>query len=360
MRLTRAAPNLLRQSDPSIPNWGVTNVLAFESNRVKWSALLAWLKEASSVSEAERLIKGAGFEVNNETVKDPTSKLDLSGDGEYTVRIGKKKFLRVIVEVRPKLLQSLANYPLCDFFLRTCLQGMSDEQIEQDLKSEADQSLLQHFDEPQQMARLEQMFKQALQNFSLSREELKRKCGFNFDVYDMTGFESTRGVFRVANALSEKGFAGFAFVPGQGLADLEASKNGERWFIEVKTLVLQTKPQEIEFNGKKEILTVDKFQPNSRDIGEYVESVSRLIAGNHIRKARGQLLDTVQKLGPAKTMVALVVNLFAADFFLGVDNLREMETNLRGNGDGWEIDYLAPVDVLAFLTNALYVFPPAD
>lgn len=258
--------------------------------------------------------------------------------------------------MRLKLLELLAKYPLCDSFLKTCVQGMSDEQIEQDLKSEADHSLLQHFDQPQQMDLLEQMFKRALQNFSLSRDEVKRECGFNFDAYDMTGFESVRGVFRMVNALSERGFAEFAFIQGKGLADLQANKSSERWFIEVKTLVLQTKPHEIEFNGKKEILTVDKLQPKSNNIGEYVESATKLIAGNHIEKARNQLLNTIQKLGSAKTMVALAVNLFAADFFLDTDNLSEVVEKLRGKREGWGKDYLSPVDELAFLTDVLHVF----
>jgi predicted flavoprotein YhiN len=103
---------------------------------------------------------------------------------------------------------------------------------------------------------------------------------------------------------------------GTGLADLGATKNGQQWFIEVKTLVLQTKPQEIEFGGKTQTLIADKFQPASRNIAEYVETVSKLIAGNHIQKARKQLLNTVKELGSAKKMAAIALNLFAAPFFL--------------------------------------------
>jgi tyrosyl-tRNA synthetase len=64
----------------------------------KWSKLLAYLGEASSTSEAERIIKQGGFEVNGLLVKDPTCKVDLNQPNSYEVRVGKKKFLRVVVE----------------------------------------------------------------------------------------------------------------------------------------------------------------------------------------------------------------------------------------------------------------------
>jgi tyrosyl-tRNA synthetase len=64
----------------------------------KWSKLLAYLGEADSASEAERLIKQGGFEIDGSPVKDPASKLDLNQPGTYEVRVGKKKFLRIVVE----------------------------------------------------------------------------------------------------------------------------------------------------------------------------------------------------------------------------------------------------------------------
>jgi len=64
----------------------------------KWSKLLAYLGEADSTSEAERLIKQGGFEIDGSLIKDPTCKLDLNQPGSYEVRVGKKKFLRIIVE----------------------------------------------------------------------------------------------------------------------------------------------------------------------------------------------------------------------------------------------------------------------
>jgi tyrosyl-tRNA synthetase len=68
------------------------------SSSEKWSKLLAYLGEAGSASEAERLIKQGGFEINGLPVKDPTSRLDLSQSGSYEVRVGKKSFLRIVVE----------------------------------------------------------------------------------------------------------------------------------------------------------------------------------------------------------------------------------------------------------------------
>ncbi len=64
----------------------------------KWSKLLAYIGEAGSTSEAERLIKQGGFEVNGATIKDPACKVNLNEVGLYEVRVGKKKFLRIVVE----------------------------------------------------------------------------------------------------------------------------------------------------------------------------------------------------------------------------------------------------------------------
>ncbi len=64
----------------------------------KWSKLLALIEEVPSTSDAERVIKQGGFEINGSAVKDPTCKIDLDKRASYEVRVGKKKFLRIIVE----------------------------------------------------------------------------------------------------------------------------------------------------------------------------------------------------------------------------------------------------------------------
>ncbi len=261
-----------------------------------------------------------------------------------------------ILAMRAKLLADLSKYPLCDFFLRVSVKAMSNEEVTNDLAAESDTSLLQHFDKPKQMGGLEDLFSRTMGIFGLSKEDLGVKAGFNFNAYDMDGFESVRAVFRVAIALSDVGFTQFRFLGGTGLADLGATENGQQWFIEVKTLVLQTKPQEIEFGGKTQALIVDKFQAASRNIAEYVETVSKVIAGNHIQKARKQLLNTVKELGAAKKMAAIALNLFAAPFFLDCENLKEVVGRLRGRRSGWEVDYLSEIDALAFLTDHLHVF----
>ncbi len=133
--------------------------------------------------------------------------------------------------MRAKLLADLTKHPICDFFLRACVEAMSDKEIADDLAAEPDASLLQHFDKTKHMDGLEDLFSRTMVIFSLSKEDLGTKAGFNFNAYDMEGFESVRAVFRVADALSDIGFAQFRFLGGTGLADLGATKNGQQWFI---------------------------------------------------------------------------------------------------------------------------------
>ena len=62
--------------------------------------------------------------------------------------------LRVESKDRSALLEHLAKYPLCDFFLHTCVDSMSDDQIVADLAEHPDFSLLRDFDNPEVMSRL--------------------------------------------------------------------------------------------------------------------------------------------------------------------------------------------------------------
>jgi tyrosyl-tRNA synthetase len=62
------------------------------------SALLVELKLAASRSEAERLIKQGGVEINGERADDVKREIDLSKPVEFQLRAGKKKFLRIVVE----------------------------------------------------------------------------------------------------------------------------------------------------------------------------------------------------------------------------------------------------------------------
>jgi len=94
VRLTRAT-NFLR-------TWGAdhweSKALACGPNPVKWTSVLSWLGEAESASEVERIIKQGGFEIDGQIITDPTVRLDPKRKTSYILRLGKKKFLRVVVE----------------------------------------------------------------------------------------------------------------------------------------------------------------------------------------------------------------------------------------------------------------------
>lgn len=64
----------------------------------KLTALLVELRLAPSKSEAERLIKQKGVEIDGTLVEDARLEMDLSKPREFLIRAGKKKFLRLIVE----------------------------------------------------------------------------------------------------------------------------------------------------------------------------------------------------------------------------------------------------------------------
>jgi len=68
------------------------------SGSKKWSQVLTYLGQIESASEAERIIKQGGLEIDGRIVKDPTAKLDPDSATSYELRLGKKKFLRIIVE----------------------------------------------------------------------------------------------------------------------------------------------------------------------------------------------------------------------------------------------------------------------
>jgi tyrosyl-tRNA synthetase len=64
----------------------------------KLTALLVDLNLIASRSEAERLIKQGGVEIDEARVDDPRRDVDLSKPLEFLLRAGKKKFLRIVVE----------------------------------------------------------------------------------------------------------------------------------------------------------------------------------------------------------------------------------------------------------------------
>jgi tyrosyl-tRNA synthetase len=64
----------------------------------KLTALLLELKMAPSKSEAERLIKQRGVEIDGTCVEDARKEIDLSPGSRFLLRAGKKKFVWVVVE----------------------------------------------------------------------------------------------------------------------------------------------------------------------------------------------------------------------------------------------------------------------
>jgi len=64
----------------------------------KLTALLVDLQLVASKSEAIRLIEQGGVEIDGTRVDDARKDIDLSQAGEFLLRAGKKKFLRIVVE----------------------------------------------------------------------------------------------------------------------------------------------------------------------------------------------------------------------------------------------------------------------
>ena len=69
-----------------------------ENELQKWTKVLVALQQVASVSEAERIIKQKGFEIDGKTIVDPAHRLELNRTARYEVRVGKKKFLRIVVQ----------------------------------------------------------------------------------------------------------------------------------------------------------------------------------------------------------------------------------------------------------------------
>jgi tyrosyl-tRNA synthetase len=64
----------------------------------KLTALLVELGLAPSKSEAERLIKQGGVEINEQRLDDFRKDVDLTQPTEFLLRVGKKKFVRLVVD----------------------------------------------------------------------------------------------------------------------------------------------------------------------------------------------------------------------------------------------------------------------
>ena len=90
-----------REQDLSLREYvlsGCVEELQIEAELGELTALLLDLKLISSKSEAERLIKQGGVEIDGARIDDPRKDIDLSKPAEFLLRAGKKKFVRVVVE----------------------------------------------------------------------------------------------------------------------------------------------------------------------------------------------------------------------------------------------------------------------
>jgi len=94
----KRVPGGLEITFPKLRDIEKFTTLALPSGIVKWSKILASFQGIASTSVAERLIKQGGLEINGATVQDPACKLNVDQPATYSVRVGKKKFLRIVVE----------------------------------------------------------------------------------------------------------------------------------------------------------------------------------------------------------------------------------------------------------------------
>lgn len=75
-----------------------TRKISRSSEKVRLSKFLSQLSLASSVSEANRLIEQGGVEINGERASNVKAEFDLSIPGEFILKVGKRKFLKIWVE----------------------------------------------------------------------------------------------------------------------------------------------------------------------------------------------------------------------------------------------------------------------
>ena len=99
---TLAADNALKQfitifSDRRAPEEAPVHKLA-RGERKRLTAFLVELGIALSRSEADRLVKQGGVELDGARVSDVKHEIDLTKPREFLLRAGKKKFLRIVVE----------------------------------------------------------------------------------------------------------------------------------------------------------------------------------------------------------------------------------------------------------------------
>jgi tyrosyl-tRNA synthetase len=73
-------------------------VLPVSTENVRLAKLIAQLGLASSVAEAIRLMEQEAVTLNNEKVTNVKADLDLSRPAQYTLKVGKRRYMRINVE----------------------------------------------------------------------------------------------------------------------------------------------------------------------------------------------------------------------------------------------------------------------
>jgi tyrosyl-tRNA synthetase len=87
-------------SKKDLPDDISTVEVAWEGEKMKLVKVIALAGMAKSNSESRRLIQQGAIEVNEMAIKDIDAELQASG--EYVLRIGKKRFVRVVPEIQKK------------------------------------------------------------------------------------------------------------------------------------------------------------------------------------------------------------------------------------------------------------------
>lgn len=89
-------------SKKNLPGEIPTVEVAWEGERMKLAKIIAQAGEAKSNTEAKRLIKAGAVEVNQQRVTDVDYELPFPENLDYTIRIGKKRFVKVVSKVPRK------------------------------------------------------------------------------------------------------------------------------------------------------------------------------------------------------------------------------------------------------------------
>ena len=88
--------------DRSNPVQMEEKILPGSAGKIRLAKLMAQLGLAGSINEAVRLIEQEAVTLNNQKVGDTKAELDLSKSSSYILRVGKRRFVRVLVKPIPK------------------------------------------------------------------------------------------------------------------------------------------------------------------------------------------------------------------------------------------------------------------